>query len=214
MFRKDCADAIYDERSKTLVLYNDNAPKIEEREIHGKVYINHEEGIVRLYNFSKKELSNKEKVEVLYSLLEESVLFPRSITTKEVVNIGEYVLLLNGYLLDGSFKEPRVRYSSIITELIDNTEHYEGEPETITNLRNEVRKYYELYKEKFGKTKIILPLSNSNLIQGYKDIVNLATMLRVYLRDKGHSVHIYEKRNGLRKNKEIHIYPRNWPIDY
>lgn len=180
----------------------------------GKVYINHEEGVVRLYNFSKKELSNKEKVEVLASLLKESVLFPRNISTQETVNIGGYVLLLNGYLLDGSFKEPRKKYNSIITELIDNTEHYEGEPKTITDLRNEVRTYYQLYKDKFGKAKIIIPLTNNSILQGYKNIVNLATVLRVYLADKGHFVHIYEKRNGLKKKKEIHIYPRNWPIDY
>lgn len=180
----------------------------------GKVYINHEESVIRLYNFSKKELTNKEKVEVLYSILEECVLFPRLITTREVGNIGSYVLLLNGYLLDGSFKEPRKRYNSIVTELIDNTEHYEGEPKTLTDLRNEVRTYYELYKDKFGKTKIIIPLTNNNIFEGYKNIVNLATILRTYLADKGHSVHIYEKRNGFKKNKEIHIYPRNWPIDY
>ncbi|MBO5476498.1 MAG: hypothetical protein J6A15_01935 [Clostridia bacterium] len=167
-----------------------------------------------MYNFRKKELTNKEKVEILYSLLEESVLLPGSIKTNEYENIGEYVLLLNGYLLDGRFKEPRVKYDSIITELIDNTEHYVGEPKTVTNLRSEVRTYYQLYKDTFGKAKIIIPLSNPNRIQGYKDIVNLATMLRVYLKDKGHSVHVYEKRNGFRKNKELHISPRNWPIDY
>lgn len=170
--------------------------------------------MVRLYNFSKKNLSNSEKVEILYSLLEESVLIPGAIKTEEIGNIGEYVLLLNGYLLDGSFKEPYKNYNSIITELIDNTEYYKGEPKGVTNLRNEVRTYYNYYKDKFGKAKVIIPLNNKNIFQGYKEIVNLAKILRVYLKDKGHRVHVYEKRNGFKKNKEIHIYPNNWPIDY
>lgn len=36
MFRKECVAATYNERSKTLVLFNDKASKIEEREISRK----------------------------------------------------------------------------------------------------------------------------------------------------------------------------------
>lgn len=188
--------------------------KLKKGKFVGNVFIDHEMRVVRLYNFSKKELSNEEKVEILYSLLKESVLFPGIINTNEVGNIGEYVFLLNGYLLDGRFKEPRVKYNSIITELIDNTEYFKGEPESVTDLRNAVRNYYELYKDEFGKAKITIPLRNSSLLKGYKDIVNLATILRVYLYDKGYSVNVYEKRNILKKNKEIHIYARGWSVDY
>lgn len=33
MLKKECVDAVYNEKSKTLILYNEKAPKIEEREI-------------------------------------------------------------------------------------------------------------------------------------------------------------------------------------
>lgn len=207
MLKKENSDAIYDEQTRTLVLFNNNAIKEEERKIQGNVYINHDTHEIRLYNFNSGELTNKEKVEILYSILEESVLFPHLIKSKEVENIGEYVLLVNGYLLDGTFKEPKHSYNSIITELIDNTTHYDGEPECIEKLRTRVKYYYELYKDSIGVKEIIIPVTNSNLIEGYKEVVNMAIILRSYLRDKGHRVHIVEKRNIFSKYKQINVCP-------
>lgn len=179
------------------------------------MYINHDAKEVRVYNFRKTELTNKEKIDLLYGILEECVLFPnakRSLQAKRG-QIETYVLLVNGYLMDGTFKEPNETYSSIATQFLDETKHYDGEPECSEYLRSKVKSIYEENKEQLGKEVVSFKVTSTSRIKTYYDIINTCILLDAYLKDKGIGTTISVLGNIFAKEREIIIRPkhiRNW----
>ncbi len=179
------------------------------------MYINHNTKEVRVYNFRKTELTNKEKIELLYSILERCVLFPNAKKSLEARKgqIETYVLLIKGYLMDGTFKEPGKKYASIATQFIDETEHYDGEPECSASLRSKVKSIYEENKEKLGKEVISFKITSKSRIKTYYDIVNTCILLDTYLKDKEIYTTITILGNILAREREIVIRPKhikNW----
>ena len=186
MIKKDSVYAVYSERSKILKLFNENSYKEEYRCVKGNVYINHENKEIRLYNFRKSDLLNEEKVEIISGILEELVLLPKSFISKEneIGNVGEYTLMVGGYLLNGEFKETYKKYPSIVTDLIDNTKHYSDESKKIEFYRNVIKKFYVKNKRRLGKETVILNIENTSIIKGYIEYLNVAKLLYIYLKDK------------------------------
>ena len=209
MERKDSIYAVYSEKVGRLELFNDNAHKEEERKIEGNVYINHQNKEIRLYNFRKSDLSNEEKVEIICSILEELVLFPKSLVSKEYEKgkIEEYTLMIGGYLLNGEFKDNRKKYPSIVTELIDNTKIYDGESPKIEFYIMIIKDFYKENTNYLGKKNIVLEINSPNLVRGYIDYVNISRLLSTYLKDKGIKFAMGLNNKIFCNNKKIYIMP-------
>lgn len=209
MERKDSIYAVYSEKVGRLELFNDNAYKEEERKIEGNVYINHQNKEIRLYNFRKSDLSNEEKVEIICSILEELVLFPKSLVSEEYEKgkIEEYTLMIGGYLLNGEFKDNHKKYPSIVTDLIDNTKCYCGEAKNIEFYVNTIKHFYQENKKDLGKKTIALELNSLNLVKGYIDYANISRLLSTYLEDKGIKFAMGLNNKIFCNNKKIYIMP-------
>ena len=209
MIKKDSVYAVYSERSKILKLFNENSYKEEDRCVKGNVYINHENKEIRLYNFRKSDLLNEEKVEIISGILEELVLLPKSFISKEneIGNVGEYTLMVGGYLLNGEFKETYKKYPSIVTDLIDNTKHYSDESKKIEFYRNVIKKFYVKNKRKLGKETVILNIENTSIIKGYIEYLNVAKLLYIYLKDKNIKFKLELHNNFFGNKRKILILP-------
>lgn len=209
MIKKGSVYAVYNEKLGKLELVNEDAEDEKDKIIEGKVYINHDSKEIRLYNFRKYNLTNKEKVEILYGILEESVLFPNSLFSQNNTDgkLGEYTILINGYLLNGEFKEKDKKYNSIITELLDNTKHYADEPKCIEYYREKIRSFYNKNKNILGKEKVKLELSISNRIKGYIEYVNIVKLLSTYLKEKGIIFRMRVNKKLFSRNIKIYILP-------
>ena len=209
MIKKDSVYAVYSERSKILKLFNENSYKEEDRCVKGNVYINHENKEIRLYNFRKSDLLNEEKVEIISGILEELVLLPKSFISKEneIGNVGEYTLMVGGYLLNGEFKETYKKYPSIVTDLIDNTKHYSDESKKIEFYRNVIKKFYVKNKRRLGKETVILNIENTSIIKGYIEYLNVAKLLYIYLKDKNIKFKLELHNKSFGNKRKILILP-------
>ncbi len=210
MVKKDSVYAVYSEKAEKLELFNEDAYDERERRIEGKVFVDHYNEEIRVYNFRKDSLTNKEKVEIIYGILEESILFPNSIFSLNNTEgkMGEYTLLVNGYLLNGEYKEKNKKYDSIITELIDKTKHYDGEPECIEYYRSKIKSFYKENKNSLGKENLVLELKNTNIFKGYIYYKNMSKLLYTYLKEKRVRFKIQLDKKTFSTHRKIYILPR------
>lgn len=209
MVRKDSVYAVYSEKAQRLELINEDAYKEEDRVTEGKVYINHENKEIRVYNFRKSNLSNEEKVELIYGILEESVLFPKCLFSKNNIDgkLGEYTLVVGAYLLNGDFRDRNKKSPSIITDLLDNTSHYNGEPQCVQYYRRKISDFYNKHKNTLGKKKVKLEFNNKNIIKGYIDYVNVVRLLNTYLKEKGVIFRMGIIKKLFSRKRTIYILP-------
>lgn len=199
----------YNEHSK-LILFDD----IEsDKRVEGKIDINTSQRVIRLYDFPKKELTNKDKVNIIYSILEGSVLYSHSklfgkLRTEDIEN---YTLLVNGYSINGDFlKIPYLgapNKNSVAYDLIENTKHYDGEPEYIENMRKTIKTSFDRYIRKHGMEEIVIDIEYKDLFKGYKDVQNLAKILQAYFLSKMLFVNLRINNKFLNNQKEIVILP-------
>ena len=160
-----------------------------------------------------KELDNEAKGKIIYSILKETVFFPNARKSENALrgNIETYTLLINGYLLDGRFKEQNETYPSICTEFM-NIGNYEEEPVLSKVIRENVLNICNEYKESLGKEKISFKVTSSSRIKfrmkKYFELLNTAIVLNEFLKDKGINVEIAIYGNILKKEREIVIRPK------
>lgn len=196
------------ESEEKIIMYVDGN-RDELHTICGNVYINHDQREIRIYNFPiKRELKEYEKVEILYSILESLWLFPFSERSNAayIGDITQYTLLINGYLTDGTFKEPWVRYKCIIEEFID-TLQTEGENQEILDLRLKIRHFYNKYEEELGKKNVIIYLLNNKIVNGIVEYINFTRLFSSYLKSKGKRFRMITNNKFWHKEKKLEILP-------
>lgn len=196
------------ESEEKIIMYVDGN-RDQSHTIYGNVYINHDQREIRIYNFSiKRELKEYEKVEILYSILESLWLFPFSERSNAayIGDITQYTLLINGYLTDGTFKEPRVRYKCIIEEFID-TLQTEGENQEILDLRLKIRHFYNKYEEVLGKESVVIYLLNNKIVSGIVEYINFTRLFSSYLKSKGKRFRMITNNRFWDKEKKLEILP-------
>lgn len=198
----------FSESEEKIVMYIDSI-RDEEHSICGKVYINHDQREIRIYDFPlRRQLKESEKVEIIYSILESLWLFPFSERSNAayIGDITQYTLLINGYLTDGTFKEIRVRYKSIIEEFIDTVKTDE-ENQEILNLRLKIRHFYNKYEEELGKESVIIYLLTNKIFSGIIEYINFTRLFSSYLKSKGKRFRMITNNNFLNKEKKLEILP-------
>lgn len=204
---KNCLNAAFSKEAGKLVLLDNTADGCQV--IEGTVYINHDTRIIRLYNFDKTELCNKDKVNIIYSILEGTTLYPLDKKFKKSYSydIENYALLVNAHSLDGNYIDTTRGAKSLTTELIDNTETYNGEPETISRIRKTIKAAFKSFMEQHGMQELVIDTDYDDLILGYKEISNMAKLLKAYFRGKGFCINMVIENKWLSNNKAIHILP-------
>lgn len=196
------------EAEEKIIMYADSI-KDEVHTICGKVYINHDQREIRIYDFPlRRQLKECEKVEIIYSILESLWLFPFSERSNAayIGDITQYTLLINGYLTDGTFKEPRVRYKSIIEEFIDTAKTDEENTE-ILNLRLKIKHFYNKYEESLGKESVVIYLLNNKIVSGIVEYINFTRLFSSYLKSKGKRFRMITNNNFWEKEKKLEILP-------
>lgn len=196
------------EAEEKIIMYADSI-KDEVHTICGKVYINHDQREIRIYDFPlRRQLKECEKVEIIYSILESLWLFPFSERSNAayIGDITQYTLLINGYLTDGTFKEPRVRYKSIIEEFIDTAKTDEENTE-ILNLRLKIKHFYNKYEESLGKKSVVIYLLNNKIVSGIVEYINFTRLFSSYLKSKGKRFRMITNNNFWEKEKKLEILP-------
>lgn len=176
------------------------------------MFINHEDEEIRIYDFhTKEELDVEDKGKLIFSLMKQLILLPNVNKSKvaRYRDLKSYTLLLNGYLLDGSFKDKNKEYPSICTEFM-NLGTYNGEPLESIRLRYNVQTIYNQYKDKLGKEVISMKVVDSSVkerVIRYFEMINTATILREYLKDKEIFCEIVVYGNIFKKEREFIIRP-------
>lgn len=196
------------EAEEKIIMYADSI-KDEVHTICGKVYINHDQREIRIYDFPlRRQLKECEKVEIIYSILESLWLFPFSERSNAayIGDITQYTLLINGYLTDGTFKEPRVRYKSIIEEFIDTAKTDEENTE-ILNLRLKIKHFYNKYEEVLGKESVVIYLLNNKIVSGIVEYINFTRLFSSYLKSKGKRFRMITNNKFWDKEKKLEILP-------
>lgn len=198
----------FNEQTKKIYFYKDFIFDTQHR-VEGNVDINHKDKVIRLYNFPEIDLGDQEKCQIILALLEEVCLLPDSKISKERLrgNIAEYTLLKNGYLLDGSYKEPNKKYKSIIEELIDSSANCRI-PKYMSDTLNLVKEFYNANKDVIGKAEASINLRCNFGLSGYRDCYNVVNILASYLTCKRKSCKIYVENKIWNKEKKIIVLPR------
>lgn len=197
----------YDEKQKKIYLYEDSIYD-EDHKIEGEVYFNHDEKEIRIYNFSKSELTDEEKSMIMFCILEKEYLFPYIINSTEIVkgNIAEYTLLINGYLLNGEYKERGKKYKTIVEELIDNFKVCDDDND-IYKLLCKIRHFYKKYDEDIGKKEVNIYLTVNGVINGFIEYINFARIFAAYSKSKGKKFRLITSHKFWEKEKKIIILP-------
>lgn len=206
MIKKDGYKIKYDSGLKKLFMYEDFIE--EEGCIKADVYFNHDDKEIRIYNFNKKDLTAEEKEKIAFVILKEEYLFPNSFKSEEIGrgNIAQYTLLINGYLLDGTFKERGVKYKSITEELIDNCSNYESKEE-ISNLLCEINYFYNKYSNEIGKREVKIYLTGKGIFKSFIEYINFAKLFAAYSKSKGKNFRLITSNKFWEREKEILILP-------
>lgn len=211
MFKKDNLDVVFDELSDKIYLYADNEYG-EEEEFEGDVYINRDEKVVRIYNFRKDNLSNKEKAELIYSILSKIFLYPGFLSSiyamrENVTNITDYTFFINGYLIDGSFRDKNKKCNTLIEDFIDGIDHFEGENEIIGDLRYKVKYFYDKYVEDIGNKAVNIFVTPNGFINRIFYCINFAKLFSAYSKSKGKRIRVITSSKFWNKEKRIEILP-------
>ncbi len=206
MFKRLELDVEYFEDAKRIVLHKDLIDD-EEHNIWGDVYINHDDKEIRIYNFNAS-LTDNQKIELMYALIETSTLFPFSTFSKEnmIGDITQYILLINGYLLDGSFREPRNHYKCLIEEFIE-AKKVEDEVEEISYIRNKVAHFYNKYKNELGNEEVTIYTVNNKLLKGIIDYINFSRVFSAYLWSKGKRFRVITNWKFWEKEQKFAVLP-------
>lgn len=196
------------EEQKKIIMYG-NSSKCEQHTISGDVYINHDQREIRIYNFPiKRDLKENEKIEILYSILESLWLFPFSEKSNAayIGDITQYTLLINGYLTDGSFKEPREKYKCIIEEFIDAPKD-KDENIQISDIRQKVKHFYDKFEDDLGKTNVVIYLFSNKIVSGIVEYINFTRLFSSYLKSKGKRFRMITNNKLWEKERKLEILP-------
>lgn len=204
MIKKEECEVFYDENLKEIYLTDDSCD--DEEEIKGEVFFNHDKKEIRIFNLNKKELSDLEKTKIMFEIIKKEYLFPYSFKSLEIAkgNIAEYTLLINGYLLDGTFKEYDQKYKSIVEELID--EFKDGDEE-VENITTKIKHFYRKYAEEIGKEEVDIYLTGNGVINSFIEYINFSKLFAAYAKSKGKRFRLLTSNKFWKKEKKIIILP-------
>ncbi len=209
MFKKDSCSVEFFEGNQKIFLYEDSVYD-EEHEIEGDVYFNHDMREIRIYNFPKNELTSEEKDKIIACILKRTYLFPDYLRFKENndmdKDISQYTLLINGYLLDGTYKEFGKKYKTIIEEFIENTNYFD-ESDEIHKIKNRVMYFYQKHKAKLAKEEVVIYLNNPKIVKGFTEYRNFIRFFTAYLKSKGKRFRLIAKNKIWDTEKKIVILP-------
>lgn len=209
MVKRDSCSVKFWEEDRKIFLYEDSIYD-EDHEIEGDVYFNHDAREIRIYNFPKNELTSEEKDKILSSILKSTYLFPNCVRSKENNDmdrdIAQYTLLVNGYLLDGTFKEFGKKYKTIIEEFIENTNYFDDSDE-IHKIKNKIMYFYQKYKSKLAIEEVEIYLNNPKIIKGFTEYRNFIRLFAGYLKSKGKRFRIIARNKIWDTEKKIVILP-------
>lgn len=207
MFKKDSCSVEFFESHKKIFLYKDSVYD-EDHEIEGDVYFNHDRNEIKIYNFPKVNLTSEEKDKIMASILKSVYLFPNYLKSKEsqYKDISQYTLLINAYLLDGTYKIAGNKYKTIIEEFIENTDYFD-ESDEIHKIKNKIFYFYNKYESKLAKESVVIYLNNNHLFKGYIEYKNFIRLFVAYLKSKGKRVRLIARNEFWTKEKSIEILP-------
>ena len=207
MFKKDSCSVEFFESHQKIFLYKDSVYD-EDHEIEGDVYFNHDRNEIKIYNFPKVDLTSEEKDKIMASVLKGVCLFPNYLKSKEsqIGDIAQYTLLINGYLLDGTYKASGKRYKTIIEEFIENTNYFD-ESDEIHKIKNKILYFYTKYESKRSKENVVIHLNNNHLIKGFIEYKNFIRLFTAYLKSKGKRFRLIARNELWSKEKTIEILP-------
>ena len=211
MFKKDNLDVVFDELSDKIYLYADNEYG-EEEEFEGDVYINRNEKEVRIYNFKKKDLLEKEKAQLIYCILNKIFLYPGFLSSiyamkENVTNIADYTFFINGYLLDGSFRDRNKKCNTLIEDFIDGISHFDNETEIIGDFRYKVKYFYDKYSDDIGNKAVNIFVTPKGFFNKIFYCMNFAKLFSAYSKSKGKRIRVITNSNFWNKEKKIEILP-------
>jgi hypothetical protein len=201
--KENCKVEFFEDVGK-IVLYDYNASE-EDFEIEGDVYFNHDLREVRIYNFKKSYLTEEEKSKIIFSILKSECLFPNYLKSKNnsIGDIAQYTLLINGYLLDGSFKKIGKKYKTIIEEFVESSE----ESEEFSSIKYKIKYFYDRYEDVLGKETVNIFLTNKGIIKGFIEYINFVDLFAAYLKSKGRRFRVITNNKIWIREKKVIILP-------
>lgn len=207
MFKKDSCSVEFFESHQKIFLYKDSVYD-EDHEIEGDVYFNHDRNEIKIYNFPKVNLTSEEKDKIMASILKGVYLFPNYLKSKECKykDIAQYTLLINAYLLDGTYKGVGNKHKTIIEEFIENMNYFD-ESDEIHKIKNKILCFYKKYESKLAKENVVIYLNNNHLIKGFIEYKNFIRLFAAYLKSKGKRFRLIARNEIWSKEKTIEILP-------
>lgn len=176
--------------------------KVGRKEYEGKVYINEEQGIIRIYNFPKDSITSEEKTWIIYALLEKYTLLPSA--SKSTHNrLPCFTLRINGTLTNS----PNEDKYPLVIEYVEDTVDVSNEPERSKMYKKFIKTTFNENIAELGKKWIKTYILKTKGFAGVYDYSNACLLLDYYLYEKGFECDLSMPVRLFKKRREVYIHP-------